>query len=61
MHYADDATIVIKQNRCCKEVVKEIQDYEEASGAKINYEKNKRSMARELEKPRRRTLRDNMD
>ena len=41
MHYADDATIVIKQNQCFKEVVKEIQDYEEASGAKVNYEKTK--------------------
>ena len=40
-HYADDATIIIKQNRCFKEVIKEIQDYEEASGAKINYKKTK--------------------
>ena len=38
-HYADDATIVIKQNQCFKEVIKEIQDYEEASGAKINHTK----------------------
>ena len=28
MHYADDATIVIMQNRCFKEVIKEIKDYE---------------------------------
>ena len=38
-HYLDDATIIIKQNRCFKEVIKEISDYEEASGAKINYKK----------------------
>ena len=38
-HYADDATIVIKQNQCFKKVIKEIQDYEEASGAKINHTK----------------------
>ena len=36
MHYADDATIIIKQNQCFKEVIKEIQDYEQASGAKVN-------------------------
>ena len=41
MHYADDATIVIKQNQCFKEVIKEIQDYELASGAKVNAEKTK--------------------
>ena len=41
MHYADDATIVIMQNRCFKEVIKEIQDYELASGAKVNLEKTK--------------------
>ena len=41
MHYADDATIVIKQNQCFKEVFKEIQDYEQASGARMNVEKNK--------------------
>ena len=39
MHYADDATIVITQNRCFKEVIKEINDYELASGAKVNLEK----------------------
>ena len=41
LHYADDATIIIKQNRCFKEVIKEIEDYEESSGAKINYKKTK--------------------
>ena len=35
----DDATIIIKQNRCFKEVIKELEEYEEASGAKINYNK----------------------
>ena len=40
-HYMDDATIIIKQNRCFKEVIKELQEYEEASGAKINYDKSK--------------------
>ena len=38
-HYVDDATIVIKQNRCFKEVIKELTEYEEASGAKVNYGK----------------------
>ena len=38
-HYMDDATIIIKQNRCFKEVIKELSDYEEASGAKVNYNK----------------------
>ena len=41
MHYADDATIVIKQNQCFKEVIKEISDYEQASGAKVNIRKTK--------------------
>lgn len=41
LHYADDATIIIKQNNCFKEVIKEIEDYEMASGAKVNYEKTK--------------------
>ena len=31
-HYADDITIIIRQNRCFKEVIKEIEDYVEASG-----------------------------
>ena len=37
----DDATIIIKQNRCFKEVFKELEEYQEASGAKINYGKTK--------------------
>ena len=39
-HYADDTTIIIQQNRCFK-VIKEIDQYEEASGAKVNYSKTK--------------------
>merc|ERR1711973_998573 len=38
-HYADDAVIKITQNKCFKEVYKELKDYEQATGAKINYEK----------------------
>ena len=41
LHYADDATIVIKQNSCFKKVIKDITDYELASGAKVNYKKTK--------------------
>ena len=41
MHYADDATITITQNRCFKEVIKDISLYEEATGAKVNYSKTK--------------------
>ena len=37
----DDAVIKITQNRCFKEVYKELQDYERATGAKINYNKTK--------------------
>ena len=40
-HYMDDSTIIIKQNRCFKEVIKELELYEEASGAKVNYGKTK--------------------
>ena len=40
-HYADDAVIKITQNRCFKEVYKDLKDYEKATGAKINYEKTK--------------------
>ena len=40
-HYMDDTTIIIKQNRCFKEVIKELTDYEDASGAKVNYGKTK--------------------
>ena len=38
-HYADDAVIKITQNRCFKEVYKELHDYEQATGAKVNYDK----------------------
>ena len=41
MHYADDAVIVIKQNQCFKEVYKELTDYEQATGAKVNLTKTK--------------------
>ena len=37
----DDTTIIIKQNRCFKEVVKELNLYEEATEAKINHKKTK--------------------
>ena len=37
----DDTTIIIKQNRCFKEVIKELSDYEKASGAKVNHQKTK--------------------
>ena len=40
-HYMDDTIIIIKQNRCFKEVIKELADYEDASGSKINYNKTK--------------------
>ena len=40
-HYMDNATIIIKQNRCFKEVIKDLAQYEEASGAKVNYKKTK--------------------
>ena len=40
-HYMDDATITITQNRCFKEVIKEISEYEDATGAKVNYGKTK--------------------
>ena len=41
VHYVDDSTIIIKQNCCFKEVIKELSEYEEASGAKVNYKKTK--------------------
>ena len=40
-HYHDDAVIKITQNRCFKEVYKDLQEYEKATGAKINYDKTK--------------------
>ena len=39
-HYADDTTIAITQNRCWKEVIKELEIYEKASGSKINPKKS---------------------
>ena len=41
LHYADDAIITITQNNCFKEVIKDLALYEEASGAKVNYDKTK--------------------
>ena len=41
MHYADDTTITITQNRCFKEVYKDILTFEEATGAKVNVGKTK--------------------
>ena len=41
VHYMDDTTITITQNRCFKEVIKEIQLYESATEAKVNYKKTK--------------------
>ena len=32
-HYMDDTTIIIKQNRCFKEVIKELESYEKATDA----------------------------
>ena len=40
-HYSDDAVIKITQNRCCKEVYKDLKTYESGTGAKINYDKTK--------------------
>ena len=36
-HYSDDAVIKITQDRCFKEVYKDLQLYEKGSGAKINH------------------------
>ena len=41
MHYADDTTICITQNRCFKEVIKDITLFEQATGAKVNLGKTK--------------------
>ena len=41
LHYADDATITITQNRCFKEVYKDLRDFEDATGAKVNLSKTK--------------------
>ncbi len=40
-HYSDDAVIKITQNRCFKEVYKDLKLYEQGTGAKINYDKTK--------------------
>ena len=40
-HYMDDTTIIIKQNRCFKEVIKELELYERATEARVNYGKTK--------------------
>ena len=40
-HYSDDAVIKITQNRCFKEVYKELQLYEDGTGARVNFEKTK--------------------
>ncbi len=40
-HYSDDAVIKITQNRCFKEVYKDLELYEQGTGAKVNYEKTK--------------------
>ena len=42
-HYADDAVIKITQNRCFKEVYKDLLLYKEATGAKVNFNKTKGS------------------
>ena len=34
MHYADDAIITITQNKCFKEVIKDLTAFEQASGGK---------------------------
>ena len=59
-HYMDDATITITQNRCFKEVIKELKYYEDASGAKINYKKT-RPLGRELERKKGSTIGHSMD
>ena len=41
LHYADDTTICITQNRCFKEVIKDISLFEQATGAKVNFGKSK--------------------
>ena len=41
MHYADDAVITIIQNKCFKEVIKDLTAFERASGAKVNYDNTK--------------------
>ncbi len=40
-HYSDDAVIKITQNRCFKEVYKDLKTYESGTGARVNYDKTK--------------------
>ena len=40
-HYMDDTTIIIKQNRCFKEVIKELEQFEQATEARVDYGKTK--------------------
>ena len=40
-HYMDDTTIIIKQNRCFKEVIKELELYGQATEARVNWGKTK--------------------
>ena len=39
--YMDDMSIVIKQNPCFKEVMNQLELYEETSNARINYNEKK--------------------
>lgn len=41
MHYANDPTISITQNRCFKKVIKDIAVYELATEAKVNFDTTK--------------------
>ena len=41
LHYVDDAIVTIEQNKCFKEVIKELTEFEKASGAQVNYTKTK--------------------
>ena len=42
-HCLGDKTIFIKQNRCFKEAIKEIESYEKATETRVNYDKTKGS------------------
>ena len=57
----DGPTIIIKQNRCFKEGIKEPTDYEEASGAIVNYKKSKVLLVWELEGEKKQTYGHNLD
>ena len=41
VHSTDNTTIIAKQNRCFKEVIKELECYEKATEAKADYNKTK--------------------